>query len=141
MKEDRLRVPIDDAYWHSVGLAMICFARLEWDAVWCCERMQPGYLNMVGTKTAGHIAKDLVALAAAHSDPTVVASLGPAAAEFKELVVKRNDLMHANPAKALNGDQRLFRKDAEWTIAMVDDAADKFVAAAQSLNHHQHHVL
>ena len=141
MKDDRLRVSTDEAYLHSVGLAIICFARLEWDAVWCCEKMQPGYLTTVSKKTAGQIANDLVGLAAVQSDPTVVASLEAPAAEFKRLVGMRNDLMHANPATAPNGDQRLFRRGAEWTIALVDDAADEFVAAAQPLNHHLHHVL
>lgn len=141
MKDDRLRVPIDDPYLHSVGLAMICFARLEWEAVWCCEKMQTGYLRTVGTRTAGQIANDLVLLAAAHPDPMVAASLGPPAAEFKRLVGKRNDLVHANPATAPNGDQRLFRKGAEWTIALVNDVADQFVAAARPLNDHLHNLL
>ena len=120
---------------------MICFARLEWDAVWCCEKMKTGYLHTVGTKTAGHIANDLVALTLAHADPRIVASLGPLAAEFKRLVSKRNDLVHGNPATASNGDQRLFRNGVEWSIASVNDAADEFVTAGSLLNHHLHHVL
>lgn len=141
MKDDRVRVPIDDPYLQSVGLAMICFARLEWDAVWCCEKMHTGYLRTVGRKTAGQIANDLISLAAAHPDPVVAASLGPSAEEFKRLVGRRNDLMHANPATTPNGDQRLFRKGAEWTITLVNDAADQFVAAAIPLNHHLHNLL
>lgn len=58
--DDRLRVPVDDPYVHAVGLATICFARLEWDAVWCCERMEVGYIGTLGRKTAGMIASDLV---------------------------------------------------------------------------------
>ena len=42
MKDERLRVPIDDAYLHAAGLATICFARLEWNAAWCCEKMRAG---------------------------------------------------------------------------------------------------
>lgn len=141
MKDDRLRVPIDDPYLHAVGLAMVCFARLEWDAVYCCEKMQPGYINTVGGKTAGQIANDLVALTAAHPNAAIVASLGPPAAAFKRLVGMRNGLIHANPGTAPNGDQRLFRHGTEWTIAMVNDAADDFVAAGTPLNHHFHHVL
>lgn len=83
----------------------------------------------------------LVALAGAHPEPTVVASLGPPAAEFKRLVSKRNDLVHANPGTAPNGDQRLFRKGGEWTIELVNDAADEFAAASGPLNHHIHDVL
>ena len=71
----------------------------------------------------------------------MVASLGPPAAEFKRLVSKRNDLVHANPGTAPNGDQRLFRKGGEWTIELVNDAADEFAAASGPLNHHIHDVL
>lgn len=141
MKDERLRVPIDDAYLHAVGLATICFARLEWNAAWCCEKMQAGYLNTVGTKTAGQIANDLVTLAGVHPDPTVVASLGPLAAEYKRLVGKRNDLVHSNLGTATNGDQRLFRKGQEWTIDLVNEAADEFASASEPLNHHIHNVL
>lgn len=141
MKDDRLRVPIDDPYLHAVGLALICFARAEWAAVYCCEKMDPGYIGTVGKKSAGQIATDLVARAAAHPDPAVVATLSPAADEFKRLVGIRNDLMHANPGTAPNGDQRLFRKGSEWTIPAVDDAADEFTANSIILNDHYHNVL
>lgn len=53
MKDDRLRVLIDAPYLSALGLATICFARLEWAAVRCCEKIQPGYTNTVGAKTAG----------------------------------------------------------------------------------------
>jgi len=143
MKDDRLRVPIDEPYLYSVGLATICFARLEWDAVWCCEKLQPGYVQTIGTekKTAGRIATDLINLAAAHSDAAIKASLGHAAAEFKRLVGRRNDLLHANPSTAAGGDQRLIRNDSVWTIPMVNDLADEFVAASLPLNDHLHRLL
>jgi hypothetical protein len=141
VKDDRLRVPIDEPYLHALGLATICFARLEWDAVWCCERAQPGYIQTVTTKTAGQIANDLIYLAANHPQPPIVASLGVAAAEFKRLVARRNDLVHSNPGTATSGEQRLFRRGAEWTIAMVGELADEFVAAGSPLNAHHHYLL
>ena len=141
MKDDRLRVPIDAPYLNAVGLAVICFARLEWDAVWCAEKIQPGYIHSVGKKMAGNIANDLIGLAAGHGDPAIVASLGTAAAEFKRLVDVRNAIMHANPGTSPSDEQRLFRHGSEWTIAMIDEAADAFVAAGSVLNHHHHHIL
>jgi hypothetical protein len=141
MKDERLCVPIDDAYLHAVGLATICFARLEWNAAWCCEKMHQGYLDDVGTRTAGQIANDLVAMAAAHKDHAVLASLGPPAEVFKKLVGTRNDLVHANPGTATNGNQRLFRKGAEWTIDLINHAADEFAEASEPLNYHIHNVL
>ena len=141
MQDDRLRVPIDAPYLHAVGLAMICFARLEWDAVWCGEKIQPGYMQTVRKKTAGDIARDLITQAATHADPSVVTSLGAGGAEFKRLVNVRNDIVHANPGTSTSGEQRLFRSGKEWTIAMIDDAADAFVAAGTVLHHHHHNVL
>jgi hypothetical protein len=57
---DRMRIPQDSAYFHAIGLAAVAFARLEWDAVWCCERLQAGYITTLRhtmytriTKTGG----------------------------------------------------------------------------------------
>jgi hypothetical protein len=141
VKDERIKVPIDASYLHAVGLATICFARLEWDAVWCCEKMRTDYLQCARTKTAGQIANDLVNFAAAHLNPEVVASLGPPAAKFRRLVGKRNDLVHANPGTAVHGDQRLFRNGVEWTIDLINGTADEFAAASRPLNYHIHHVL
>jgi hypothetical protein len=141
VKDERTKVPIDGPYLHAVGLATICFARLEWDAVWCCEKMRTDYLQSARTKTAGQIANDLVNFAAAHPNPEVVASLRLPATEFRRLVGKRNDLVHANPGTAVSGDQRLFRNGIEWTIDLINGAADEFVAASRPLNYHIHHVL
>lgn len=141
MKDDRLRVPIDGPYLHAVGLAMICFARLEWQAVWCSEKIRPGYIRSVRRKTAGQIAHDLIAHSDNHSDPAVACSLGQAAAEFKRLVDVRNDIMHASLGTSPAGEQRLFRDGMEWTIPLIDDAADAFVACGGVLNHHFYNVL
>lgn len=126
---------------HAVGLATICFARLEWDAVWCCEKMETVYINTLGRKTAGMIASDLAEKASAHPDPAIRRSLGVAAAEFKRLVGRRNDLMHAKPGTAPSGAQRLFWHGDEWTIEAVNLLADEFVVAGAPLNHHLHHLL
>lgn len=141
MENDRLRIVVDDPYVHAIGLAMFCFASLEWNAVWCCERIEPGYIHIARGKTAGQIAKRLTQMAANHQDPSIAQSLSVAAAEFQRLVFERNALMHANPATASNGDQRLFREGGEWTIERVNDLADQFVAASLPLNHHLNHVL
>ena len=116
MKDDRLRVPIDAPYLHSVGLAVICFSRLEWDAVWCCEKINPGYIHTVAKKTAGQIADDLIQLSTNHADQAVSGQMSPAANEFKRLTKRRNDFLNANPATAPNGDQRLFRDGVECDV-------------------------
>jgi len=68
MAGDRMRLSIDDGYVEALGRATYAFAVLEWNAVSCCERMEPGYMHKPGRakskkRTAGEIAEDLVALA------------------------------------------------------------------------------
>ena len=140
MKDDRFRVPIDEPYLTAVGLAVICFARLEWNAAWCCEKIERGYIHTIEAKrkTAGDIAQDLARLARGHPDLKIREDLGKGAEEFVRLVRRRNALMHANPATAPNGDQRLFRNHVEWSIQMVNDVSDEFVEAGGVLNHHVH---
>ena len=45
MKDDRLRIPVAADYAAAIGLAAYVFACLEWDAVWCCERIKPDYIR------------------------------------------------------------------------------------------------
>ena len=71
MAGDRMRLSIDDGYVEALGRATYAFAVLEWNAVSCCERMEPGYMHKPGRakskkRTAGEIAEDLVALAKTH---------------------------------------------------------------------------
>lgn len=136
MAEERLLIPIDEPYLHALGLAMIAFARLEWNASYCCERLQPGYIATIQPerKTAGKIARDLIGLVAAVADPAATAALTAPASEFKDLADDRNDLVHGNPGTAANGDQRLFREGQAWTIAAVNDLADRFTRTSTKLN-------
>ena len=141
MSDERLRIPIDDPYLHAAGLALICFARLEWSVVWCCEKLQSGYLETIQRKTAGVIANDIVDLTVAHVDPGISSNLSVPAAEFRTLVKRRNDLMHAKPGTASTGEQRLFREGTEWTIASIDALADEFAALDITLNDFFYRVL
>jgi hypothetical protein len=45
MKDDRLRVPVEPDYVSALGLAVFVFAKLEWAAICCCERIKPGSIN------------------------------------------------------------------------------------------------
>jgi len=134
--DERLLIPIDAPYLHALGLAMVAFARLEWDASYCCERLQPGYIATIEPqrKTAGRIARDLVDLVAALPDPALQAVMTGPAGEFKVLVEDRNGLLHGNPGTAPSGDQRLFRGGQEWTISAVNELADSFVRTGGKLN-------
>jgi len=72
MKDDRLRVQMDSLYAEAIGRAVFVFSRLEWDAIWICEKVTPGYSNQLGVKTAGKIANDLGRL---HNKPARSRSL------------------------------------------------------------------
>ena len=140
-KDDRLRVPLDLKYAEVLGRATFCFARLEWDAVYCCEGMQKNYLHTIKKKTAGQIADDLVRLVGALTDPALKARCGPPAKEFKRLVGVRNNLIHGNPATAPTGEQWIVRDGSFWTPELIDDAADEFTACSLLLNELHHGPL
>jgi hypothetical protein len=140
VKDDRLRVPVDPSYVSAIGLATYAFARLEWDAVWCCERMAPDTINLLADRTAGGVAKKLVELATLRSE-TVTDDLLPAAREFERLVLARNAPMHAKPGTDKDGGQRLFRDGQSWTIETINDAADAFTACSIRLNDLLHGAL
>lgn len=131
MKDDRLRVQLDSSYAEAIGRAVFVFARLEWDAIWICEKLDPDYINNLRTKTAGRIANDLIGFTSPLQN---AAEFSGPCAEFKRLVGIRNRLLHGKPGTAVNGNQNLFDRGAPWTIAMINDAADEFSTCQIALN-------
>jgi hypothetical protein len=136
MVDDRLRVPQDPDYFNAIGLAVVAFARLEWNAVWCCHRLQPNYIRTIepARKTAGTIGNDLKSLFLRIYDGPLREKAVPFADEFKIIVIDRNALMHGKPGTAENGDQRLFRNGTELSINVVNDFSDRCVRAGGRLN-------
>lgn len=145
MTNDRLRIPGDAEYFHAVGVAVIAFARLEWTAVWCCERLQAGYLKTLETKvskgkriqkgkTAGDIAADLRTLSGTIEEAALREELSGLAADFSAIVTSRNGLMHGKPGTDKDGSQRLFRHGSAWTIEAVNDFADTCAVTARAFN-------
>jgi len=41
MKDDRLRVPMENDYALALGRAIFIFTKLEWSAIECCEHIIP----------------------------------------------------------------------------------------------------
>lgn len=136
MSDDRLRVPRDPDYFHAIGLAVVAFARLEWNAVWCCHRLQNDYIQTIEAKrkTAGNIARDLRCLFLRISDQSLRAKAVPFADKFKLIVTDRNALMHGKPGTRSDGEQRLFRHGDEWTIIDINDFSDRCVRVGGRLN-------
>lgn len=133
---DRLRIPQDNEYFQAIGLAAVAFARLEWEAVWCCEKLQPGYIHTIEPemKTAGKIGIDLENLFSRVSDAALRTKIKPYAIEFRKVVKERNGLLHGKPATSQDQKQRLFRHESEWTIDAVNTFSDRCVVAAVPLN-------
>lgn len=136
MSDDRLKVPQAPDYFHAIGLAAVAFARLEWNAVWCCHRLQDDYVQTIEAqrKTAGNIARDLGCLFLRISDQSLRVKAVPFADEFKLIVADRNALMHGKPGTGKHGEQRLFRQGDEWTINDINGFSDRCVRAGGPLN-------
>ena len=136
MTDDRLRIPQDPTYFQAIGLAAVAFARLEWDAVWCCQRLESGYIVTINTekKTAGRIASDLIRLFSRVTDPNIRSKIEPFAVEFKKIALDRNGLFHGKPSSLVTEDQRLFRNCVPWTVEAVFEFSDRCTRASSPLN-------
>ena len=133
---ERNLIPQDADYFQAIGLAIVAFARLEWNAVWCCERLKSGYIQTIEIKkkTAGKIAMDLEELLLKLEDTELRKKVLPLATSFQTIVADRNALLHGKPGTAPNGDQRLFRHGDQWTIDAVNRFSDACVQASTQLN-------
>ena len=134
MKDARLRVTLDRDYAAALGLALYCFATLEWNAVWCCERIEAGSVDELEERTAGRVADTLVHLAGQLAPSEPQADLHAAAIRFRDLVATRNNLVHAKPGTAHDGTQALFRHGDQWTAAELANIADQFTTCSNRLN-------
>lgn len=141
MTDERLRIPVSPDYTSALGLAVYCFASLEWNAVWCCERIEPGSIDSLDERTAGRVADTLLHLVKRLQISAEQASLENAAADFRFLVGTRNNLVHAKPATALDGRQGLSRHGDHWTIDELEGVADAFAACSMRLSEALHGLL
>ena len=134
MPDERLRVPVHPDYTSAIGLAVYCFASLEWNAVWCCERIEPGSIDGLEDRTAGRVADTLVHLVKRLGASDDQLELQSAATDFRNLVATRNNLVHAKPATAHDGSEGLFRHGDQWTIDELEETADAFTRCSSRLN-------
>lgn len=142
MKDDRLRQPIESAYAEALGAAAFCFAVLEWNAVYCADRIKPGVLHafLAQELTAGQIAKKLTDLVRNMPPSNERAELIAAAASFMDLVKVRNQILHGKPCTGPSGEARLsFTSVLE--ISDLQDAADLFSSCSIELSRLLHGFL
>ena len=138
MSDERLRIPVQPDYTAAIGVAVYCFASLEWNAVWCCERIEPGSIENLEERTAGRVADTLTHLVKRVAESADKTTLEHAAADFRFLVGTRNNLVHAKPGSSPDGTQGLFRHGDYWTIAELEAVADSFAECSMRLNHAIH---
>jgi hypothetical protein len=135
LTDERLSTPVAPEYLNALGLSMFSFSRLEWQVVWCCELISPGFIGDVGSMTAGQIAKSFQRLAATLLRSPEAEALGKHADTFATLVGTRNGIAHANPGtQEHTGAQLLFRRGTAWEIPDLNAASDEFAACASELN-------
>lgn len=125
----RESIPARDQYLRELGRATYNFAYLEWGIVWLTETLEPGFLSISQTLTAGQLAQKFTdaveRVPASDGDQPELADL---ARNFRELVKERNRLIHGNPFTAESGEQRLLysgkhgRKD--WTEELIQRFSD-----------------
>ena len=134
MKDSRLLVPVEDAYIEAIGRATYVFATLEWNVVWCCEHLKPGYINKIKRKTAGEIAANFLSIVDKITDHQAKVDCKKLAVQFKELVKYRNGIMHGKPGSSSSGEQLLYRDGSPWTCDLINKAADEFAFCSEETN-------
>lgn len=151
MTNERTRYTSDNSeYLQALGKAMMCFARAEWAAVYCCKtfdrtvisqirgliptpsRKGPGRLKHWNS---GDIAAALVRFSR-HDPYCPQGELACAADEFQGVVHERNRLFHAKPCTwSARGHSALTDPNTSiWTTQEIEEAADKFAASSIRLN-------
>jgi hypothetical protein len=93
----------DRDYLAALGELTFVFAVLEWQVVYICDALRDdNYLPTTSTKTAGQVASDLLTAVRTSNrlQADVRAQFESLALRFKELVIERNDVMHARPITA-----------------------------------------
>jgi len=135
MKDDRLRSPVKTDYVEALGRAAYTFASLEWQVVWCAEKIKPGSLERIVDEemTAGRIAKNFIDLTRNMPKSSEREELKLYASKFMELVNIRNSIMHGKPCTGPSGDPRL-SGGAVIEISDLEKAADDFVECGGHLN-------
>ncbi|RYH65417.1 MAG: hypothetical protein EON54_05825 [Alcaligenaceae bacterium] len=135
MKDDRKRQAVKSNYVEALGLATYCFSSLEWQVVWCCEKIKPGTLNKIVGKemTAGTIATTFSNLARNMPSSPAREELVKLGEEFFRLKDVRNDIVHGKPCSGPNDESRLCGSKV-IEINDLEDAADSFAACGIELN-------
>ncbi|MBU0522711.1 MAG: hypothetical protein KKC24_23785 [Gammaproteobacteria bacterium] len=134
MSNERLQYRMETGYAEALGLAAYMFARLEWNVVWCCERLEEGSVSELQELTAGVVRRRFGKLVLAIADDELRDELVKAADVFNPLVDLRNDLIHGTPCTHPSYGQCLNGNTGAWSIDRINQAADAFAECAIIFN-------
>jgi hypothetical protein len=140
MTDHKFRTPVEETYLHAIGRAVYNFASLEWNIVWLCQVLEPGFVFEAGSLTTGQVREKFTGLVSAlppdDPDRSALVSL---VETFSSLVKRRDMLVHGKPSTAPDGEQRLYysgkRGAATWSVAAIFEAAQDFEIASRDAHH------
>lgn len=134
-------------YLSLVGACTYIFLRAEWNAVTCCNSIEPGYREKVTDSDsrimAGKISYKLLHLSSLLDESADKAELVTGAGRFINLVQdRRNILLHAYPA-SIDGKSTLHNPKDQYTFTVND--LEQFLGEANEvasiLNNSYHNYL
>lgn len=158
MSDSYKRIPGDDEYFKMLGIAIMAFQRLEWDVLYCCDRLSRDFIRNAqdnlwtsmqsakggkkkkgGGKSEG--AKELFARV---SDRDLRDRLSGLIDNYIKIVDDRNQLVHADPATKEDpsgGNQRLiYQAGSKRKVWFIDDL-EKFSSECVDLGSYFNSIL
>jgi len=138
------RVPVDDQYAALVGKAVYVFAYYEWTIIWIIDYLEPDFVRRYcrgKPMTSGQVKKRLQAVI--NNSLTIFSNISKKETQeccdkFKDLIVRRNALIHAHPCTNANGKQILAYQtstseplpDMKWPKEEVEKVISEIDVAA-----------
>ena len=126
-------------YFQALGLALWTYTGLEWNVVCVLRKIWPDYVRkcyrLPQRPMASHIQRDFAWTIRKIRDDALKQNMQETNDAFTACSEKRNDLFHASPVTAPNGD-RVLRRLTErsrilWTIEDVAKVTRQFDAASR----------
>lgn len=129
----------EDAYLAAVGRAVYTVAYVEWLAIEVVTRLdQRRTLEELASRGTGAIAKALHRSGRRAATTQLQREIEECAVEFDRIADRRNDVVHARPATAADGSQRLVRwapRARRAASGFIDeDRLERLVTDALELN-------
>jgi hypothetical protein len=139
VSDERKSAVLEPVYATALGEALYCFALCEWNAVYCIQKHEQGYVAHAFRPTqvtmSGTVAEKLRSVSSKLVESAEKLEWQLASQLFSDLVkMERNQLIHGKPGTNAVEDQRLFYFGFEWTIERVRETADRFADCGRTLN-------